>query len=245
MDIDGIITDADKYARDYAGYLLAVVKYHSRGGHTKFVSLDDKKNKLFVNALVSMVIGIFLNQKFVSGKYLTEINFISAMTSELCYWIFLAIFLHVVLNGPRPRGSLVPALSVVLRVLPVALVIGAYFGFLAFGLSLGFIPVKYLEPHLAAAITAVLAQTVATVIFLPAMLADMPLTPQHASEHAERPRFASKTRIGVAVTLVAVVSLVTSVSLLTGGKVANKVQADFGVSGNDGHTTQAKPGGNR
>jgi len=131
MDFDGALKTFETYAVDFVRYILSVC---GRGAFKR--RAPDLENKLFTFALISAVLGAFLNMKYVSGLSVGEGDLVTPVVTEFSIWIALSVLVWFGMGlGRRGPTLYTPALSAVLRVLPVAFVLSAYGGFVLTNLA--------------------------------------------------------------------------------------------------------------
>jgi hypothetical protein len=131
MDFDGAIKTFETYAVDFVRYILSLF---SRQAFRR--RAPDLEKKLFTFALISALLGAFLNMKYVSGLTVGENDLVTPVVTEFSIWIAFSVLVWIGVGLGRPGATpYTPALTAVLRVLPVTYVIGAYVGFLLTNLA--------------------------------------------------------------------------------------------------------------
>jgi hypothetical protein len=168
MDIKGAVEFLDEYFRDYVVYILRLFSKTNREDPPP--SVADPQSKLMTYGLVSVVLGVLFQQLFIGGVNKTgEIDFLQAVTIELCFWLFVALLTQALLDLLGVREDFEKSLSAVLRVFPPAFLVGAYS---AFGIYLFASPFRSheLDPSKYAAVTDAIVQCGLLAIFFPASL---------------------------------------------------------------------------
>jgi hypothetical protein len=126
MDLDGAIKTFETYAVDFVRYILSVF-----GRQAFRRRAPELEKKLFTFALISAALGAFLNLKYVSGVAVGEGDLVTPIVTEFSIWIALSLLVWIGMGlGRRGSTPYTPALTAVLRVVPVTFVLGAYAGFL-------------------------------------------------------------------------------------------------------------------
>jgi hypothetical protein len=126
MDLESVIQTFETYAVDYVRYILSLF-----GREAFRRRAPDLEKKLFSFALISALLGSYLDMKYVSGLPVGESDLATPVITEFSIWIALSVVVWVGMGVARSgHQAYTPALDAVLRVLPVTYVIGAYVGFL-------------------------------------------------------------------------------------------------------------------
>ena len=127
MDLTEILKTAETYARDYLRYLLHVA---DRGKFREKVNEFDPKVVTF--SLISLFIGNYIYQHNLGNHDTSQGEFTELIFSTYSLWIVLSIVLYFGVNlGATAKIGFTPALTAILRVLPMAFVTAAALGDLA------------------------------------------------------------------------------------------------------------------
>jgi hypothetical protein len=146
MDFKDTIEVIEDYAKSYIHYILGFfgdlgddAADIARGARAApELTLND--GSLLIFGLFNALIGSALQGLFMEKLKFSDINFPQAVIVEVCYWLFLAILLHIALNVFHRTSHFSSALTAILRVVPVAFVIGAYGAFVAYFITLAAAP---------------------------------------------------------------------------------------------------------
>ncbi len=100
------------------------------GEQAKVASLDD--GSLLIFGFFSALVGAALQGLFMEKLAFKDINFPQSVIVEVCYWLFLTLVFDFCLVVGSKRRGFSDALTVVLKVAPVAYVIGSYAAFVVY-----------------------------------------------------------------------------------------------------------------
>jgi len=127
MELTEILKTVETYARDYLRYLLHVA---DRGKFKQKVNEFDPKVVTF--SLISLFIGNYIYQHNLGNHDTSQGEFTELILSTYSVWIVLSIILYFGVNlGAEVKIGFTPALTAILRVLPMAFVTAAAIGDLA------------------------------------------------------------------------------------------------------------------
>jgi uncharacterized membrane protein len=218
LDIDDALKFAEDRTRDYYYHLVSVLgpraaRREARGEapeapagdaapHGRAVKVGPPRieGASFVYGLISLAIGVTLQDLYVGGKNTAQIDFASRFASQICFWVLISLVLYIVVNVGRRTADYTTAMLVTLTVLPTAFVVGAYAAFVAHGLALFFNdPTDKSWPQGLAAVVDMVAQ-------LALLIRCLPLALLHADIHHRARR---------AVTSIVVVTFVACIDIPT------------------------------
>lgn len=131
MNLADSVKFIEVYLRDYASYLLNLFQMRE----ARSASTTDLDAKLATYGLISVVLGVLLQETFISGRAFTAIDFPHRITIELCFWMALTLVTYLLLSVMRVSFDLSISLNVVLRTLPLAFLVGSFGAFIAYNLS--------------------------------------------------------------------------------------------------------------
>lgn len=127
MDMDSILALVEGRAR---AYILHILGFFGDTVEMEKGVADPIDSGALIFGLISLAIGITLQDIYTSDLGFAKIDYPSRFVSEISFWVFLSLIIHLVLTAGR-RGvhysvSMVAALSV----FPTAFMIGSYGAFL-------------------------------------------------------------------------------------------------------------------
>lgn len=178
MEVEGAIKVIENYAKSYIHYMLAffgalgpqaqaLVKGKAKPAH---LTLDD--GSLLIFGLFNALIGGALQGLFIQRLAFKDIAFPQIVIVQVCFWLLLSIVMDFLLSVRQRKAPFSEALTAILRVVPVAYVIGAYASFVSYFLAL----LKYDQPCQAswyANAAFGLVQTLLLIMFLPRAALDV------------------------------------------------------------------------
>lgn len=131
MELDGALTTIETYAVDYIRYVLSITS--RRAFERRAQDIDPK---LVTFSVLSLVIGYYLYQTYVLHGQIVEQDVLSSVVAEFSVWLSMSVLAFVGLSiGRHGHTRFTGALTAVLRVLPVAYVLGNYAGFVVIGVA--------------------------------------------------------------------------------------------------------------
>lgn len=148
MGIEDSAKFVQDYARSYIHYMLAffgalgpqagaMAKGKGRGkagARAPDLTLDD--GSLLIFGLFNALIGGALQGLFIQRLAFKDINFPQIVIVQVCFWLLLTIILDFLLSVRERKAAFSETLTAILRVVPVAYVIGAYAAFVTYFLAL-------------------------------------------------------------------------------------------------------------
>lgn len=180
MDYPALLKFVEGQARGYVLHLVSVlgpraVRHEARGAAAVAPESEGPTAALdpsvFVFGLISLTIGVTLQDIFVSGEAFAKIDFGGRFASQVCFWLLISLVLDFLLNVGRRRVEYARSMSVTLTVLPTVFVVGAYAAFVARGIGTFFPdPTDPNWPQGLAAVMDALVQVVVLARCLPLVL---------------------------------------------------------------------------
>jgi len=170
VDFEQVIKALEAYARAYVHYVLSFFGGMREVGANPDTGVIRPEPKLSDGSLIifsffSAAIGITLEGLFNSTSQFADATFPEKLIILVAYWLFLATFMHFVINLGKHDGSFSQVLSTVLQIVPVAYVVGTYIAFVAYCLVLSWAPGEEASRWAAAAL--VIAQLILLTLHLP------------------------------------------------------------------------------
>ena len=130
---------AEKYTRSFVDFF--------RGGEIPLGEGETPYQHIVSGALIYLVIGVTLQDSFISGIRIDNISWLDRALVQIVFWITIALVLQLLLRIFAGVGT--GAALVTLRVMPIAFLAGAYAAalgaFTALGLRL--VHVEFPLPH--------------------------------------------------------------------------------------------------
>lgn len=167
MNLDQSLKFIEGYAKAYLNYLLMFfgqLKHDPQDSPPP--SLTD--GKLLIFSTMNAAMGAALQGLFISNVAFPDISFPTIVIIQVCYWIALSVTLYLVLRSSGEDELFSPSVVAIMSVLPVAYVIGAYFGFAAYYVAYALLP-KNTDPSvysICAARTKMIVEVVLTIRYL-------------------------------------------------------------------------------
>ena len=122
MNLIEILDTIDSYAREYIRYVLSVA---SRAGFKKHAR--DFEPRLINFSVISVVIGGYLFDRFVRHSVVGQPQLLDTVGRIFPLWVFISAVMYIGFNfRSRAKINFSNALSIILRVLPVAFVLSTF-----------------------------------------------------------------------------------------------------------------------
>ena len=126
MNFAELLQTLETYAVDYVRYLLSIT---SRAAFRR--RQQDIDPKLLTFSLISLGIGYYFYQKYVRGLAIDDTTMLSDLVAEFSVWVALSLLAYWVISVRRGRQTAYTGVLIgLLRVMPVAYVVGGYASFL-------------------------------------------------------------------------------------------------------------------
>jgi hypothetical protein len=133
MDFEGALTFFETKARDYVLHVLGFLTSTAPKAADPAASPDDGplNQDALAFGLISLAIGVTLQGVFIDHQKLEGIPFVARFITEGCFWLFLSVLAHLVLNVGRHVAPYSLTMVAAITVLPTAFMVGAYATFVA------------------------------------------------------------------------------------------------------------------
>lgn len=129
MDVDKIIEDVERYIADFILYL---VTFFRRPKNPDPPSPTAPENNVIVFSILSALLGSYVTRRYGQETILDGSQLFNTVISELLKWIAYGVVLYAVMSWRKSKIHMIEAVTAILKIFPVAYVVGAFTSYVAF-----------------------------------------------------------------------------------------------------------------